>query len=60
MKKLLFLVMLLLGVAATAQNEYDAILRLRAMNESVRGIRSMADGEHYTTLTKGDIRRFSY
>ena len=52
--------MLLLGVAATAQNEYDQILRLRAMNESVRGIRSMADGEHYTTLTKGDIRRFSY
>ena len=60
MKKLLFLVTLLLGVAATAQNEYDQILRLRAMNESVRGIRSMADGEHYTTLTKGDIRRFSY
>lgn len=30
------------------------------MNETVRGIRSMADGEHYTVLEEGDLRRYSY
>ena len=30
------------------------------MNETVRGIRSMADGEHYTTLESNDIVRYSY
>ena len=43
-----------------AQNEYAEIARLRGLNESVRGIRSMADGEHYTTLENNDILRYSY
>ena len=43
-----------------AQNEYAEIARLRGLNESVRGIRSMADGEHYTTLESNDIVRYSY
>ncbi len=30
------------------------------MNERVGGIRSMADGEHYTTLSDNDIRKFAY
>ncbi|WP_374046833.1 S9 family peptidase [uncultured Alistipes sp.] len=30
------------------------------MNQSVRGIRSMADGEHYTTLEKNNIVRYKY
>ena len=30
------------------------------MNETVRGIRPMADGEHYTTLENNDILRYSY
>ena len=47
-------------LTATAQNEYSEIARLRAMNETVRGIRSMADGEHYTVLEEGDLRRYSY
>ena len=60
MKRWLILVAVLLCGVATAQNEYREILRLRQMNESVRGIRSMADGEHYTVLEKGDVRRYQY
>ena len=60
MRKLLLLVALLFGGMAMAQNEYREIARLRSMNESVRGIRSMADGEHYTVLERGDIRRYQY
>lgn len=52
--------MLLVVGIAQAQNEYAEIARLRAMNETVRGIRSMADGEHYTVLKEGDIRRYRY
>ena len=43
-----------------AQNEYAEIARLRGMNQTVRGIRSMADGEHYTTLDANNILRYSY
>ncbi len=43
-----------------AQNEYAEIARLRGMNQTVRGIRSMADGEHYTTLEGSNIIRHSY
>ena len=43
-----------------ARGEYAEIARLRSMNETVRGIRSMADGEHYTTLESNDIVRYSY
>ena len=43
-----------------AQNEYTEIARLRGLNESVHGIRSMADGEHYTTLEANNILRYSY
>ncbi len=60
-KILTFSTAALLGVAsAAAQTEYAEIARLGAMNESVYGIRSMADGEHYTTLRNNDIRRFRY
>ena len=51
----------LLGAGtAQAQNEYAEIARLRGMNQTVRGIRSMADGEHYTTLEGSNIIRHSY
>ena len=63
MKKILFLLLAaatLPATIATAQNEYAEIARLAALNESVRGIRSMADGEHYTTLGGNDIRRYRY
>ena len=45
---------------AAAGEEYAEIARLKGMNETVRGIRSMNDGEHYTTLEGNDIRRYAY
>ena len=63
MKKTLFLLLAaatLPATTATARNEYAEIARLASLNESVRGIRSMADGEHYTTLEGNDIRRYRY
>lgn len=45
---------------AQAQHEYADIARLRAMNRTVSGIRSMADGEHYTTLDENRILRYRY
>ena len=63
MKKTLFLLLAaatLPATTATAQNEYAEIVRLASLNESVRGIRSMADGERYTTLEGNDIRRYRY
>ncbi|MEG0806996.1 MAG: S9 family peptidase [Alistipes sp.] len=52
----------LLGTTTTtyAQGEYAEIARLRALNQTVPGIRSMADGEHYTTLESSNIIRHSY
>ena len=43
-----------------ARGEYAEIARLRSMNETVRGIRSMADGEHYTILESNNIVRYGY
>ena len=60
MKRLLILAALLVCSAVSAQNEYRDIATLKRMNETVRGIRSMADGEHYTILERGDIRRYQY
>lgn len=45
---------------AAARNEYAEIARLRSMNRTVHGIRSMADGEHYTMLRDNDIVRCRY
>lgn len=63
MKKTLTLLLAAATIGTTAaseQNPYAEIVRLNAMNESVYGIRSMADGIHYTTLQNNDIRRFRY
>lgn len=35
-------------------------MRLRSLNETVPGIRSMADGEHYTVLGKSTVIRYDY
>jgi len=60
----LFVLLLLVGSLTTerasARNEYAEILRLRSKNESVRGIRSMADGEHYTVIKDNNIIRYRY
>ncbi len=47
-------------LSVSAQNEYAEIARLRAQNESVRGIRPMADGEHYTVVEQNDIVRYAF
>lgn len=60
LKRVFLLFAAFFTLTAVAQNEYSEIARLRVMNESVRGIRSMTDGEHYTVLEQGDIRRYSY
>ena len=45
---------------ARAEGEYAEIARLKGLNQTVRGIRSMNDGEHYTVLAGNDIRRYAY
>ncbi len=54
------MITLLLGGSVAAQNAYQHIVELRGLNESVRGIRSMTDGEHYTVLEEGNIYRYRY
>ncbi len=51
---------LALSLTAQADNEYKEISRLRSMNRMVYGIRSMADGEHYTVIEQGNIVRYTY
>lgn len=60
LKQLLYGALLLVCGSLHAQNEYAEIARLKGLNETVVGIRSMADGEHYTTLSDNTIRRYSY
>ncbi len=60
MKKLLTLAALALAATAAQAQSYDEILRLRSMNETVRGIRSMADGTHYTVVEDNTIRKYAY
>ena len=58
--QLTLLAALLLATTAAAKGEYAEIARLRAMNETVRGIRPMADGEHYTRIEHNEILRYAY
>jgi len=62
MKRILSAALLLLSatVFAAAPYSYKDILRLESLQRSVYGLRSMNDGEHYTTLTDGSICRFAY
>ncbi len=48
------------AVSASAQNEYDAIRRMRMANRTVVGLRSTADGEHYTVNKGRSIVRCAY
>lgn len=62
MKRILSAALLLLTATAFAAEpcSYRDILRIGSLQRSVRGLRSMNDGEHYTTLADGEIRRFAY
>lgn len=54
------LIMALMPCVTEAKNEYKEVVRLKKMNQWVGGFRSMADGEHYTILQKGNIVRYRY
>lgn len=60
--KPLFLIALFCSLCGTAEarNEYAEIVRLKAMNERVAGIRPMPDGEHYTVLEENNIVRYAF
>lgn len=60
MKKLLILLFCAATLSASAQFTYDDIAAGRFAQRSVRGVRSMADGEHYTVLQGGNIVKYSY
>lgn len=52
--------LLLCASSVRAQNEYAEISQLKSLNETVSGIRSMADGEHYTVVKGNNILKYSY
>ena len=47
-------------LCVSAQNDYAAIRRMRAANRNVVGLRSTADGEHYTVNNGKSIVRYAY
>lgn len=53
-------VLCLAVMGVSAQNEYEAVRKARAANKSVYGLRSMADGEHYTVNKGTRIVRCAY
>ncbi len=59
-RQLLLLGTLLLLAAGARAQDYEAIARLKAMNERVNGLRSTADGEHYTVIEGDNIMRYAY
>ena len=59
-KHLLTLLLSALLLPLAAQEEYAEIARLRSLNETVQGIRSMADGEHYTVIEENNVVRYGY
>ncbi len=59
-KNLLTLLLLFAAISATARGEYAEIARLKSLNQTVTGIRPMADGEHYTVIDGSRIDRYTY
>ena len=62
MKRLLLLVATLLATAVTFGStiKYADIVKCRAANGAIYGVRSMADGEHFTIIKGKDVVRCSY
>ena len=62
MKKVFLFVALVLAAVANAAEPYTYtdIVRLSAKQRSVYGLRSTADGEHYTAMVGGSVCRFAY
>lgn len=59
-KTTVLLAALLAVSTASARTEYAEIARLKKMNNTLGGIRPMADGTHYTTLEENRILRYAY
>lgn len=62
MRRVLLFVALVLAAVANAAEPYTYtdIVRLSAKQRSVYGLRSTADGEHYTAMVGGSVCRFAY
>ena len=59
-KLLLAAVLLMAGADAFAQKTFSELGAISRLNRGVSGLRSMADGEHYTISRGGAVLRFSY
>ena len=57
---LCFALTALVGASAFSQQTYDELSALSRLNRRVAGLRSMNDGVHYTSLSRGNIVRYSY
>ena len=60
LRKLAAVVMVIIAAIFTAQARYTDILKIRRANRGIAALRSMADGEHYTTLEGKSIIRTAY
>ncbi len=59
-RHILTLLLVFAALSAAARGEYAEIARLKSLNETVTGIRPMADGEHYTVIAESRIERYAY
>ena len=59
-KRLAAVITVIIAVNFTAQARYTDILNIRRANRGIAALRSMADGEHYTTLEGKSIVRTAY
>ena len=50
----------IIAATFTVQARYTDILKIRRANSGIAALRSMADGEHYTVMSKNAIIRRSY
>ncbi|MBQ5700544.1 MAG: DPP IV N-terminal domain-containing protein, partial [Alistipes sp.] len=53
-------VIVIIAATFTVQARYADILKIRRANSGIAALRSMADGEHYTTLEGKEIVRTAY
>ena len=59
-KRFAAVITVIIAVNFTAQARYTDILKIRRANRGIAALRSMADGEHYTTLEGKSIVRTAY
>lgn len=57
---LCFALTMIVSATAFSQQTFDELQQLTRLNRRVAGLRSMNDGIHYTSLSGGNIVRYSY